>query len=172
VLADPLGVSVAVVTGDGQLIVQKRSEHVFEYPGFFHVCGGNVEPTDVAGPDAPGVFAAARRELAEELGIGSPELVDLVCLGLAENRESHKPDLLFEAKVSLPAAAFASVRNAEYSEIVVIGGGDGLTAFLTDHAARFSPAGLACLLAVGRHRFGEKWFEDAVGGLRFSAERR
>jgi hypothetical protein len=155
-----------VVTNGGQLIVQRRSEHVFEYPGFFHVCGGNVEPVDVAGPDAPGVFATVRRELAEEYGIGSPEIVELICLGLAENRESLKPDLLFEAKVSLPAAAFASIRNTEYSEIVVIGGEDELTAFLIRHAARFSPAGLACLLAVAQLRFGEKWFEDAVEELR------
>src|SRR5262245_22751452 len=41
VFANPLGVSVAVVTTDGQIVIQQRSQQVFEYPGFFHVCGGN-----------------------------------------------------------------------------------------------------------------------------------
>src|SRR5262249_13698340 len=81
-LANPPGVSAAVVTSDGRIVVQRRSEQVFEYPGYFHVCGGNVEPADVVGPTAPGVFASARRELAEELGIAAGEILDLVCLGL------------------------------------------------------------------------------------------
>jgi 8-oxo-dGTP pyrophosphatase MutT (NUDIX family) len=164
-LANPLGISVAVVTADDQLIVQRRSQQVFEYPGYFHVGGGNVEPEDVVGPAAPGVFATARRELAEEMGIRADAIVELVCLGLAENRTNLKPDLLFEARISLPAAAFASTSHPEYSHLAFIEGADGLSGFLVSHASQTSPAGVASLLAVGRRRFGENWYEETMEGV-------
>jgi 8-oxo-dGTP pyrophosphatase MutT (NUDIX family) len=164
-LANPLGVSVAVLTSDGQLVVQRRSEQVFEYPGFFHVCGGNVEPIDVAGPSAPGVFAAVRRELEEELGIGSEKIARLTCLGLAENRETVKPDLLFVAEVTLPAAAFHATRNEEFSTLVFIEGEAALTTCLIEDRQRFTPPGMACLLATGRHAYGEPWYERTLLGV-------
>ncbi|MEA2530311.1 MAG: hypothetical protein QOG89_1955 [Thermomicrobiales bacterium] len=167
-LANPLGVSVAVTTADGKLLVQRRSEQVFEYPGFFHVCGGNVEPADVADAAASGVFATVRRELDEELGIAPVEIVDLICLGLAEDRGTLKPDLLFEAQVSLTADAFATSTNAEYSALAFVEGEEALAAFLVEHVGVTSPAGLACLLAVGRHRYGEAWSEGVVARLRAS----
>jgi 8-oxo-dGTP pyrophosphatase MutT (NUDIX family) len=164
-LANPLGVSVAVVTSDGHLIVQRRSEQVFEYPGFFHVCGGNVEPADVAGRVAPGVFATVRRELDEEFGIAPGDVLDLICLGLAENRAILKPDLLVAASVALPADAFVSSRHPEFSALTVIEGAEALAAFLVEHATETSPAGLACLFAVGRHRYGEGWYEETMNNL-------
>jgi 8-oxo-dGTP pyrophosphatase MutT (NUDIX family) len=165
-LANPLGVSVAVLTSDGQLVVQRRSEQVFEYPGFFHVCGGNVEPVDVVGPNAPGVFAAVRRELEEELGIGSEQIARLTCLSLAENLETFKPDLLFVAEVTLPAAAFHATQNEEYSTLVFIGGEAALTKCLIENRQRFTPPGMACLLATGRHEYGDRWYEDTLAGIR------
>jgi 8-oxo-dGTP pyrophosphatase MutT (NUDIX family) len=164
-LANPLGVSVAVVTTDGQIIVQRRSEQVFEYPGYFHVCGGNVEPEDVVGPSAPGVFATVRRELDEEFGIAAGDVLDLVCLGLTENRTILKPDLVFEAHVSLPRAAFESTQHPEYSHLAFVDGPDGLASFLIEHGTDTSPAGLACLFAVGRHRYGEGWHEHTMDRL-------
>jgi 8-oxo-dGTP pyrophosphatase MutT (NUDIX family) len=161
-LANPLGVSVAVVTADGRFVVQRRSEHVFEYPGYFHVCGGNVEPIDVEGPDAPGVFAAARRELEEELGVGSAQIADLICLGLAENRATLKPDLLFAADVTLTADAFGTARNSEYSGLVFIDGEAALAEHLTEYSQRYSPPGMACLLAAGRRRYGDEWYERVI----------
>jgi hypothetical protein len=86
----------------------------------------------------------------------------MVCLGLAENSTILKPDLLTEARVARPAAAFASTRHPEYSHLSFIDGADGLLRFLTAHATETSPVGLACLTTVGRHRFGEDWFEVAT----------
>ncbi|HKG26624.1 MAG TPA: NUDIX domain-containing protein [Thermomicrobiales bacterium] len=158
-LANPLGVSAAVFTSDGHIVVQRRSEHVFEYPGYFHVCGGNVEPVDVEGPNAPGVFAAVRRELDEELGIGDAQIADITCLGLSENRATLKPDLLFAAEVTLTADAFAATGNAEYSDLVFIGGEASLAEYLIENSHRCSPPGIACLLAAGRRAYGDAWYE-------------
>ncbi|HUU58785.1 MAG TPA: hypothetical protein VMZ50_04525, partial [Phycisphaerae bacterium] len=44
VLADPLGVSAAVVAGDGFLVLGRRSRHVVCHPGRIHPIGGMVEP--------------------------------------------------------------------------------------------------------------------------------
>jgi 8-oxo-dGTP pyrophosphatase MutT (NUDIX family) len=164
-LANPLGVSVAVVTADGQLLIQQRSHQVFEYPGFFHVCGGNVEPIDVAGPEGPGVCAAVRRELDEELGIGTEQIVRLTCIGLIANHASFKPDLLFEAEVTLAAATFHATRNEEYSALAFVEGDTDLSAFLVKNRGRITPPGMACLLAVGRRRYGESWHEGVVPQL-------
>jgi 8-oxo-dGTP pyrophosphatase MutT (NUDIX family) len=164
-LANPVGISVAVLTTDGQLVIQQRSQQVFEYPGFFHVCGGNVEPIDVAGPEPPGVLAAVRRELDEELGIGAQQTARLICLGLIENRETFKPDLLFEAEVTLAAAAYHDSSNEEYSTLVFVEGEAALTSFLIETRERLTPPGVACLLAVGRQRYGEPWYERVVSNL-------
>lgn len=161
-LANPLGISVAVVTADNQLLVQQRSERVFEHPGFFHVCGGNVEPADVAGPDAPGVFAAARRELEEELAITPAQIISLTCLGLAENRKTFKPDLLIEAEVTQPADAFRSARNAEFSNLIFLEDATTLAGCLTQNRNRFTPPGMASLLVTGRKRYGDRWYQSTL----------
>lgn len=89
---------------------------------------GNAEPVDVVDSNAPGVVATVQRLSADELGI-KPEVADLDGRGLAENRKC---------------------RNAEYGEIVLIGGDDGFAVFVVDHGARLSLASMARLLAVER----------------------
>jgi 8-oxo-dGTP pyrophosphatase MutT (NUDIX family) len=155
-MACPLGISVAVRTADERIVLQRRSETVYEYPGFFHVCGGNVEPVDVAGTDAPGVFASARRELDEELGIGLEAIEEIACLGLVENSRTLKPELLTEARVCLSAADFDSTTHSEYSNLVLLDA-DALATFLRSNGHRTAPGGLACLLALGKRDFGADW---------------
>jgi 8-oxo-dGTP pyrophosphatase MutT (NUDIX family) len=161
-LANPLGISIAVITADNQIVVQKRSEHVFELPGYYHVGGGNVEPVDVAGPNAPGIAATVRRELEEELAIAPDQITEQLCLGLAENAHVRKPDLLIATHVSLPAGALATRQNAEYSALVCLADEPTLTCFLRDNARTTSPGGIACLLALGHHRYGPDWAESLV----------
>jgi 8-oxo-dGTP pyrophosphatase MutT (NUDIX family) len=162
-LACPLGISIAVRTADKRIVVQQRSEAVFEYPGFFHVCGGNVEPKDVGGANTRGVFASVRRELEEELGIESKAIKEEVCLGLAENARTLKPELLTEARVTLRENDFGSARHDEYTGLWFIDAkADGLAGFLTAMRGQIAPGGLACLLALGRREFGESWWADAV----------
>jgi isopentenyldiphosphate isomerase len=56
-------VSVAVISGDGRLLVHKRSESKDIWPGWWDIAAGGV----VAAGES--YDEAARRELAEELGI-------------------------------------------------------------------------------------------------------
>ena len=160
-------------TADERIVVQRRSESVFEYPGFFHVCGGNVEPADVAGADAPGVFASARRELDEELGIGAGAITELTCLGLAENAETFKPELLTVVDVDLSADDFASANHAEYSQLVFIDAdADALGWFLDENCGTIAPGGLACLLNVGLRQFGAAWSAKILESLDRNAQQR
>ncbi len=63
-------VAVIVTTTDGRLVVQRRAETKDVYPGWWDIGAGGVVTT---GED---LRTAARRELAEELGVdGRPEYV-------------------------------------------------------------------------------------------------
>lgn len=165
-LANPLGISIAVITSDNQIVLQKRSQYVFELPGYYHVGGGNVEPIDVAGPNAPGIAETVRRELDEELAIKPDQIANLICLGLAENANVHKPDLLVASHITLSSTEIATRQNSEYSELVFIAGEPILTSFLTENAQQTSPAGIACLLALGQHLYGSDWSESLLATLR------
>lgn len=46
VLANPLGVSAAVVTSDGYVLMGRRSQTVYDAAGLIHPIGGTVEPAD------------------------------------------------------------------------------------------------------------------------------
>lgn len=164
-LANPLGVSIAVITSDNQIVLQKRSQNVFELPGYYHVGGGNVEPVDVAGPDAPGIASTVQRELEEELAITPEQIAELVCLGLAENVHVRKPDLLVASYVTLSSIEIAPRQNPEYSELIFVSDERALTRFLTDNAKTTSPAGMACLLALGQHLYGSDWFSSILTTL-------
>jgi 8-oxo-dGTP pyrophosphatase MutT (NUDIX family) len=164
-LANPLGISIAVITSNNQIVLQKRSQHVFELPGYYHVGGGNVEPIDVAGPNAPGIAETVRRELEEELEIRPEHIVDLLCLGLAENVNVRKPDLLVASYITLPSTEIATRQHPEYSELAFIADKQSLSNFLTEHARTTSPAGIACLLALGHHLYGQTWFEPLLTTL-------
>ncbi len=61
-----LVVHIWIVSGDGRILLQRRSEHKKLMPGEWAATGGAA----VSGEDS---FSAARRELKEELGIRSNE---------------------------------------------------------------------------------------------------
>lgn len=60
-------VGIAVFAGDGRLLVHRRAEHKDVWPGRWDVCAGGVVGAGESYADA------ARRELAEELGIVDAE---------------------------------------------------------------------------------------------------
>src|SRR5687767_2626134 len=61
-LANPVGVSPALETSDGYLMLGRRNASVAYYPSRIHPFAGALDPRDRSD-----VFAAVRRELAEEL---------------------------------------------------------------------------------------------------------
>jgi len=100
-----IGTSALVVTGDGAVVVGRRSDRVFGLPGHVHAFGGMLEPADWA-DDAThvDVFASMERELAEEVGVAPGEWSDLVLLGLLREPQLDQPELLFAATTALDRA--------------------------------------------------------------------
>jgi ADP-ribose pyrophosphatase YjhB (NUDIX family) len=95
--ANPLGVSAAVLTKDGALLLARRSQRVAEARGQWDLPGGNVPYLEAAGGDPLGTLFA---EMREELEI-EPAAVEEepVCVGLVENGQTHRPDLIFELRI-------------------------------------------------------------------------
>jgi hypothetical protein len=170
-MANATGVCVALVTADDELVLQRRSERVFENPGFFHVCGGQLEPIGLNGSRSADPFTCVRRELLEEFDIPRSELVSLDCLGLARDLRTLKPEVLFAARTSRTTAEVCAARHEEFSDLCVIPiTPDHLADFLIANAAQTVPMGLACLIRFGAVALGEEWGEGVVAELTGSVD--
>src|SRR5206468_1244336 len=95
--ANPLGVSAAVVTKDGAVLIARRSQQVAEARGLLDLPGGSV-PWGEAGAAAP--FGHIVSELREEIGIEQRDIEELSCVGLVENGHTHKPELVFLCRIA------------------------------------------------------------------------
>jgi 8-oxo-dGTP pyrophosphatase MutT (NUDIX family) len=160
VLANPVGVSPALLTADNFLMLGRRNASVAYYPERTHPFAGAMEPRD--GPD---VFAAVRRELEEELSLTAEDIAEIRCTGIVEDRALRQPELIFfvrsprtrteiEAQVdrdehhtsfSLPATR-AAVREAVADSML-------------------TPVAVASLLLWGRLQFGAQWFQAMLARL-------
>jgi hypothetical protein len=96
VMANPVGVSTLLETGDGFLMLGRRNAAVAYYPSRVHPFAGALEPRDGADP-----FAAVYRELGEELSLSREDLADLRCCGLVEDHALRQPELIFLASTPL-----------------------------------------------------------------------
>jgi hypothetical protein len=136
---------------------------VFEHPGFFHVCGGNVEPMDV--PQG-GPFATARRELAEEFSLSSAAIRAIAGLGIGVNRRTRKPEFLTCVEVDFSSSHLLAIEHQEHQAVIAVDRtAEALSTFLLRHWQETTPAGRMCLLAFGRQSLGEKWFSHISARL-------
>ena len=108
VLANPVGVSSALMTSDGFLALGRRNAAVAYYPNRIHPFAGALEPKD-----AGDVFEAVRRELQEELAIQPREIVEISCAGIAQDRSLRQPELIFPTRLKLSGAEVESRLDAE-----------------------------------------------------------
>jgi 8-oxo-dGTP pyrophosphatase MutT (NUDIX family) len=166
VLANPVGVSPALETADGFLMLGRRNARVAYYPGRIHPFAGCLEPvegqpgesssTEHKGPD---VFAAVRRELWEELGLGVDDVPVIRCTGIAEDVCLRQPELIFRVKCALTRSQieFQVARDEHHDSWSVPATSTGVEAGLADPA--LTPVAVASLLLWGRIAFGPKWFE-------------
>ncbi|MGA2233261.1 MAG: hypothetical protein ABSH22_20350 [Tepidisphaeraceae bacterium] len=92
-LANPLGLSAALESSDGFLLLGRRNAKVAYYPNRVHPFAGSAEGGDL--------FAEMRRELMEELSLHDAEIADLRCIGLAEDRSIRQPELIFLVRSTL-----------------------------------------------------------------------
>lgn len=156
VMANPVGVSPALHTSDGFLLLGRRNDSVAYYPNRTHPFAGALEPRD--GGD---LFAAVARELFEELALKREDLTDIRCTGVAEDRALRQPELLFRVRTRLTRAQVESqLHPEEHGDSVAIAATEeALGRFVTDPS--LTPVGVASLLLWGRVAFGQDWFERA-----------
>jgi 8-oxo-dGTP pyrophosphatase MutT (NUDIX family) len=168
-LSNAVGMSAAVRTADGQLVMGRRNDRVAYYPNRIHPFAGSLEPVDV-----PDIFAGIRRELAEELNLDANDLCDLQMLAIIEDQRLLQPEFIFSAQTIRTADELAS--SLDVGEHHAIWGrdasADSLARLLTDIDAdgrcgkdRFTPVAVGTVLMFGRQCFGPAWFE--AYGTRF-----
>ena len=99
----PLALCAALSSADGQLLLQERSAKVAEGAGLLHVPGGHLEPPRHRGHGQSAAWRAMGEELREELNLEAADLDEGRLLGLGENTENGKPELLFRFHCRLSA---------------------------------------------------------------------
>src|SRR5204862_549264 len=150
VLANPVGVSAALETADDLLLLGRRNAAVAYYPERVHPFAGALEPRD--GDD---VFAAVRRELAEELSLSTADVPGLTCAGLVEDRALRQPELIFLARSRLTRREIESnLDRAEHRGTIALETSpDAIESAATDPA--LTPVAVAAPLLSGTARFGD-----------------
>ncbi len=96
VLANPLGLSCLLTSGDGELVLGRRNSSVAYYPDRVHPFAGALEPRDPMD-----IFAEMRRELTEELGLHDSQITSLRCLGIVRDLSIRQPEMIFAAQTTL-----------------------------------------------------------------------
>lgn len=110
-LANAVGTSAALVSGDGWLVFGRRSQAVALYQGWAHPFGGVLEPREPID-----LLAEMRRELHEEIGLAEADISDLACIGLVRDPSLRQPELLYLAHTSLSCSALEKrLDTAEHS---------------------------------------------------------
>ncbi len=156
VLANPLGTSVALESGDGRLVFGRRGSAVALYPGQPHPFGGTLEPPE-PGSDVD-LIAEMQREITEEIGLAASDLDDLRAIALTEDRLLRQPELVYAARCPLPCAEIERRLDLhEHSACWT------LPATATDVSAALTaddpltPVLRATLIGWGIWRFGRRW---------------
>jgi len=166
--ANPVGTTATLVTADGLVCYGRRSGRVAFHGGHVHTFGGALEGCDLA-PDGCSIdpLASLRRELDEELGLASEDLVEPVCVGLIRDHQIFQPELLFEAGLTLTAAELAArwsgaeSRNEHDALVTLPDRPEAVLPFLRG-CGPIAPVAVGALLLHGRRRWGEAWFAETA----------
>jgi 8-oxo-dGTP pyrophosphatase MutT (NUDIX family) len=161
--ANPLAASVALVTDDGKIVVEKRSR-VDSRRRAYHVVAGYMERERDGRQPHP--FDTLEREVREELGLDLRE--DHLCAtGLV--RALYGSELCFRCRLTLSFDDVLKIQAGPRvdSEIETLEAVDdsplAVAAFLAAHPADMAPPGRACLLLYGREAYGEEWYKATRG---------
>lgn len=147
-LANGTGVCSILLTSDNQIIIQRRSQSVFEHPGMLNFCGGSLNPVANNGISRADPFEVMTVEFEEELGIDRSEIIEMQCLGLSRDAITLKPDFLLLTALSAPASAILSKVGEEHSELIAIPNDPvSLHSWLGAHWHEVAPSGLASMVA-------------------------
>jgi hypothetical protein len=159
-LANPVGLSCALQSSDGYLMLGRRNASLAYYPLRTHPFAGSLEPADRVD-----VFANMERELSEELSIAPSDISENVCIGMIEDISLHQPELIFNVRTNQSRARIEKTLDAgEHDGCVAIEPKpDRLLLALNDPA--LTPVALGTALLWGRGLFGAEWFDAANGAV-------
>jgi 8-oxo-dGTP pyrophosphatase MutT (NUDIX family) len=158
VLANPVGVSAALLSSDGYLMFGVRNHRVAYYPNRIHPFAGAVEPTDDLN-----LFGAVRRELAEELSLTPAEVPEIRCTGIVEDIQLRQPELIFRANATPSRAEIESrMDTSEHHEVWSVRAEEQSIEQAVQNP-QLTPVAVASLLLWGRLEFGSKWFDGWIG---------
>ena len=86
--------------------------------------------------------------IEEELAVPKDAVSETVCLGLARDGHSLKPEVLMRTRLAIRADKIPALNGIEHSALLVIPGDPvSLNDWLTAHWEQIAPASLACLVA-------------------------
>jgi len=154
--ANPLGLSAALTTADGWLMLGRRNASVAYYPNRIHPFAGSLEPAEIAN-----VFEGVGRELEEELRFTPSDVAEMQCIGLVEDVALRQPELVFSALSTRTRAQVESMLDAEeHHACVAVEQTTGAVAE-TLRGELLTPVCAGTLLLWGRRAFGHAWFEAA-----------
>jgi hypothetical protein len=156
--SNPLAVSVALITVDSKIIIEKRN-HVDPRRRAYHVIAGYME-RKLDGMQ-PHPFRVVIREVREELGI-EPDDTCLKATGII--RAHYGSEVCFYCRLteSFDEVLRVCTGMGPDSEIEVLefihDSPLEIAVFLTAHVTDMAPPGRACLLLYGRQAYGDDWY--------------
>ena len=165
VLANPVGVSPALVSSDAFLMLGRRNASVAYYPHKLHPFAGAIEPREDLD-----LFAEVRRELREELLFDARDIEDVRCTGIVEDVALCQPEMIFALRSTRTRAEIESqVDRKEHGGSWSIPATIDAIERALDRPEEFTPVAIASLLLWGRLRFGDDWFVTYVRRFRYDA---
>lgn len=171
VLANPLGVSAAVTTTDGFIVLALRSNRVAFHANRIHPIGGMVQPPSPASPP-PHPYDAMLTELTEETGMAADRVRQMLCLGMVRDKSIVQPELIFDVDLDVDVPQLrqghqVAVDGAEHADLMPVRNlPASVVEFIRGHFDQLTPVALAALLLHGSRRWGTGWFTAARGFLR------
>jgi len=159
-MANPLGLSVALVTSDNWLMLGRRNANVAYYPNRIHPFAGSLEPAEL-----DEVFRGVLRELDEELSVAECEVPDMRCLGVIEDAKLRQPELIFSARATRTRADIeSSLDDAEHHAAVAVEASPrAVDSMMRDPL--MTPVAVGTLALWGRIAFGDAWFASIRGSI-------
>jgi 8-oxo-dGTP pyrophosphatase MutT (NUDIX family) len=160
ILANPVGVSPALLTADNFLIMGRRNATVAYYPNRIHPFAGALDPAD-ANP-----FAAVHRELREELAFTELDIAEIRLTGIAEDLSIRQPELIFLARANRTRQQVESTldQTEHHAAWSIPATQEAIEATLRSDE-QFTPVAIASILLYARTQFGQDVFKKACEGI-------